>query len=126
MRFSRFLVAGLANTGITYLVYLALVQLMPYATAYSLTYALGILLGYLINATWVFSQRPSASSAFRYPLAYLLNYVLGLGLLWLLVDRLRMPKQIAPLAILFITTPAMYAMTRYVFTPRNSHDQIDR
>lgn len=126
LRFSRFLVAGAVNTGLTYIVYLGLVLVMPYAAAYTLTYLLGIAFGYLINATWVYGQRPSAATAARYPLVYLVNYGLGLTLLWLFVDRLHMPKQIAPLAVLVVTTPAMYAMTRYVFTHRSSHDQTDR
>ena len=38
MAFSRFLIAGALNTGLTYLLYLGLLFLMPYVWAYSLTY----------------------------------------------------------------------------------------
>lgn len=115
VRFSRFLVAGLVNTGGTYLLYLALLLVMPYAWAYSVTYAAGILLGYLLSARFVFRSNISWRTAALYPLVYLVNYAVGLGLLWLAVERLGMPKQVAPLLVLVATTPLMYVMTKTIF-----------
>ena len=76
MAFPRFLIAGAVNTGLTYVLYLGLLLLIPYVWAYSVTYAVGIGTGYLLNARWVFKRVPSLSSATAYPLTYVLNYLL--------------------------------------------------
>lgn len=113
--FPRFLAAGIVNTGLTYILYLGLLLLFPYGWAYSITYAAGILLGYLMNAYWVFGRKPGMRSAAAYPLGYLLNYLMGLGLLWLLIEKLGIAQEYAPLAVVAVTTPAMYLATRLVF-----------
>jgi putative flippase GtrA len=118
MHFPRFLVAGGLNTVATYVLYLALLHVLPYAAAYTVTYAAGMVLGYLLNAYWVFRGSPSVRSALQYPAAYLLNYLLGLGLLWVFVEVVRLPAGIAPLAVLAITTPVMYLMSKSVFKPK--------
>jgi putative flippase GtrA len=115
LRISRFVVAGALNTGLTYLLYLLLLQLMPYVWAYSITYAAGIVGGYLVNARWVFRQKPTLRSAAAYPVSYAINYALGLCLLWLAVEKLGVPKELAPLLVVVITTPVMYMMSKTIF-----------
>ena len=118
MHFPRFLVAGGINTAATYVLYLGLLQLVPYAVAYTLTYAAGIVLGYVLNAYWVFRGRFSLRSALQYPAAYLVNYLLGLSLLWVFVEMLHLRAAFAPLAVLVVTTPLMYLMSKSVFQPK--------
>lgn len=115
MALSRFVVAGAANTGITYVLYLALLQIMPYEAAYSVTYLAGIVLGYLLNAHFVFKERPTSKSATMYPLAYVLNYMLGLSLLYTLVELVGAPREMAPLLVLLVSVPIMYLATKFVF-----------
>ncbi|WP_434718253.1 GtrA family protein [Paraburkholderia sp. A1BS-2L] len=115
MRFKRFLISGAINTLSTYILYLCLLKFLPYAWAYSVTYAAGIALGYLLSAKWVFRKSLSLRTAARYPLAYLINYALGLGILRLCVDILHVPAQIAPLIVICVTVPAMFIFTRAIF-----------
>ena len=127
MAFPRFLIAGAVNTGLTYALYLGLLFLMPYVWAYSLTYAIGICIGYLLNARWVFKRAPSLSSATAYPLTYALNYLLGVGMLWLLVELIHIPKEIAPLLVVAVSVPVMYIVTKSIFLGKfingNSNNQ---
>ncbi len=114
-RLSKYLIAGALNTGLTYLLYLILLKVTSYIWAYSLTFAAGIVLGYFLNALWVFKSRLQWQSMLSYPLAYLINYALGVLLLWLLVEQLRIPKEIAPLLVVIISLPIMYAITKTIF-----------
>lgn len=125
MAFPRFLIAGAVNTGLTYLLYLGLLFLMPYVWAYSLTYAIGIGIGYLLNAHWVFKRAPSLGSATAYPLIYALNYLLGVGMLWLLVDLIHIPKEIAPLLVVALSVPVMYIVTKSIFLGRPTNEKIN-
>lgn len=111
----RFVVAGALNSALTYLLYLLLLRLLSYLPAYSISYVTGIVLGYLLNAFWVFRGRPSLGSALAYPLLYMANYVLGASLLWLFVEWMKVPQQIAPLLVLCVSVPVMYLSTAAIF-----------
>ena len=115
MALPRFVIAGTANTGITYVLYLGLLQIMPYVAAYSVTYIAGIALGYVLNAYVVFKARPTAKSAAMYPLVYVLNYLFSLSLLYALVELLSVPREIAPLIVIAVSVPVMYLATKFVF-----------
>lgn len=126
MAFPRYLIAGTLNTGLTYLLYLGLLLLMPYIWAYSLTYVAGIALGYALNARWVFKKAPSLRTATIYPLSYAFNYTLGVALLWVFVEIVDLPKEIAPLVVVAITVPLMYILTKAIFQGDMSHgEKID-
>jgi putative flippase GtrA len=115
MAFSRFVIAGVFNTGIGYLIYLAFLYLMPYLWAYSITYILGIGLGYLLNIYWVFKKKPNLRNATAYPLTYGINYLFGTIVLWLLVELMHISKKIAPLIVVVVSVPVMYGLIKSIF-----------
>ncbi|EJN00862.1 GtrA family protein [Herbaspirillum sp. YR522] len=118
LSFLRFVIAGVINTSLTYLLYLLLIQFIPYIWAYSLTYVSGIALGYLLNAWWVFRSKPDTRSGAAYLLSYLANYLLGVAILWLLVSWLGVPKEVGPLLVVAVSVPVMYVLTRSIFRGR--------
>ena len=118
MAFSRFMIAGAVNTGLTYAIYLGLLLLIPYVFAYSLAYAIGICMGYLLNALWVFKRAPCLGSATVYPLTYSLNYLIGIGMLWLLIELIHIPKEIAPLIVVAVSGPLMYIVIKSIFVEK--------
>ncbi|EIF33060.1 putative membrane protein [Burkholderia sp. Ch1-1] len=115
MRFKRFLVSGAVNTLATYILYLLLLEFLPYTWAYTITYAAGIALGYLLSAKWVFKKDLSVRTAASYPLVYLINYAIGIGILKLCVRVLHVPAQVAPLIVICVTVPVMFILTRAIF-----------
>jgi putative flippase GtrA len=123
MVFSRYLIAGLLNTSLTYLLYLGLLHLMPYVLAYSATYIAGIALGYGLNSKWVFKTTPSLRSAAAYPLTYGINYCLGVAVLWCLVEWFDVSRKIAPLIVVVVSVPVMYIVTRTIFNHNNSDEK---
>ena len=83
--FARFLFAGAVNTGISYAAYLLLLTVLPYLAAYAISYLLGIVLSYLLLTRFVFRAPPRLSTAVRFPLVYVAQYLLGSAVLALLV-----------------------------------------
>ncbi len=115
MEFPRFVIAGAVNTGVTYVIYLILLLLMPYFWAYSVAYVAGIAIGYGLNSWWVFRTAPGMRTVAVYPLTYALNYLIGVGLLWLLVEIIEISEELAPLIVVGISVPAMYFLTKAAF-----------
>jgi len=94
---------------------------MPYILAYSITYLVGIFIGYCLNSSFVFKKPKNIKNAATYPLAYIINYAVSLGILWLLVNWIYIPKEFAPILVLAITTPLIYFMTKAIFTVKPTY-----
>jgi putative flippase GtrA len=112
--FVGFILVGLVNLLLTYALYLILGLFLPYPAAYTISYACGILISYLLNARFVFRSPIRISKAAQYPIVYLAQYLLGLAVLYLLVERAHVSSRIAPLLIPALTVPATYVLSRYL------------
>jgi putative flippase GtrA len=115
-RLVRFLVSGAANTLLTYAVYIVLLQFLPYAAAYTISYIVGIAINYAFNVFWVFEVKPKMRSAAAWPVIFLMQYLVGISLLALLVNVLRVDAWLAPLAVLVVTVPISYLLSRLILT----------
>jgi len=111
---ARFVAVGALNTGITYLLYLALLRIVPYLFAYTVVFVIGIGISYYLNTKIVFRASMTAQSALTYPAVYLVQYVLGVSLLYLLVSRLRVAKEIASLVVVAVSVPVTFVLSRII------------
>lgn len=112
--FGRFLVAGGANTLITYVIYLLALLTVSYRIAYTISYAAGILISYCLTSRFVFQRKLALRAALQYPVVYIAQYALGLALLTILVDKLRMDRRLAPAVIVICTIPVTFLLSRLV------------
>lgn len=118
MQFARFVVVGAANTAASYAVYLLLLLVVDYRVAYTLAYVGGFAWGYLAHARFVFGARPGTRSAAAYLATYAAMYFVALGVLYVVVDRLGVPKALGMLATLAITVPISFLLLRRGFGRR--------
>lgn len=112
--FVRFVVAGALNTLATFAAYLALCRVLGPAQSYSLAYALGIGLSYLLNSMLVFNVPVSAKRALRFPLVYAVQYLYGLLLIWILTSPLHVPNALAMVVVVATSIPLTFLLTRRV------------
>jgi putative flippase GtrA len=112
--FFRFILAGLVNLVLTYALYLALELVLAYPAAYTVSYACGIIISYLLNTLFVFKSPIRIAKAVQYPIVYLAQYLLGMALLYLLVELAHISSRIAPLVIPAVTVPATFLLSRYL------------
>lgn len=117
---ARFVVAGAVNTGLTYLVYLALLKLVPYRWAYSASYVAGIFLSFVVNSLYVFETPLRWRKLLPYPSVYLVQYVLGLGVMYVGVERLGCDARLMPAAVLAVTVPVSFVLTRWVLNGKTA------
>jgi putative flippase GtrA len=113
-QFGGFLAVGLANLALTLLVYEALILVMPYWLAYTLSFAVGIAFALFANAGLVFGRPVSIASAVPFVLFYLVSYAAGLGIVVLLVEAIRIPAGLAPFGAIAILVPINFIGTRFV------------
>lgn len=114
----RFLLAGAANTAATYLIYLMLLPVLGYVAAYSTCYVAGILFSYALNTVFVFRTAPTARSVLLFPLVYVVQYLVGLGVLDGSIRYLGVPRPAALAVSIAVTIPLTFILARAVLTNR--------
>jgi putative flippase GtrA len=117
-QFLRFLAAGVINALVSYPLYLLLLLAVSYQIAYALAYVVGIVVSYVVNARFVFHVPLRFADFLRFPLVYVVQYVIGAVGLWLLVDLFGMRKEWALAVVIAFTVPIVFALSRRVLVRR--------
>lgn len=112
--FLRFLVMGGVNTIAAYLVYLLLLHWLRYEWAYTIGYAVGIAMAYVLSATFVFRTRMQKRSATRFPFIYLAQFLVSLGLLKFAVEIIQIEPWLALGFAVILTIPVTFLLSRWV------------
>ena len=115
MVFARFLLSGLLNTVITYLLYLGFLQICSYRIAYTMAFVLGVFISYGLNAVFVFRSGVAIRSLIRFPVVYIAQYVLGLVIVASLVEFAEIAAWIAPIFAIIVTVPMTFILSRTIF-----------
>jgi putative flippase GtrA len=122
----RFLVAGAINTACTFALYWLLLPTLGYGPAYTISFVAGIILSYVLNSVFVFRTRVSLKTAAIFPSVYLVQYLLGLLVLWAWVDVFGLPAAWGVFATVAISLPVTFVMSRWILAPRNSGPEARR
>lgn len=102
----RFLFAGGINTFVGYGTYaLCLVLGLHYVFAQLVSTVIGVANSYLWNKYFTFRQKKkSVKEVLRFVSVYAVSFLLNLGLLWIMVEKMGLNEYIAGAAGLFVTT----------------------
>ena len=114
----RFVLCGAVNAVLGYAIYLLCLTQTNYSIAYTVSFVCSIAISYFLNARFVFRRRMSLSSAFAYPVIYVMQYFAGLLLLNLLIKLLHLSPLIAPIIVVLVTVPFTFLATRYIMKGR--------
>ena len=112
--FARFVVAGAVNTITSYAIYLTLLQWMPYLAAYTIAYAVGIAISYLLLTRFVFGTPRRLATAMRFPLVYVAQYLTGSAIILLLVEAWGIRSSIAAIVAIAGSIPVSFLLSRVV------------
>jgi putative flippase GtrA len=114
----RFLVVGVANTAVYYLVYRLLLLGLPYLPAHLLAYGVGIIFSFFANSLFTFRVRPTWRRFLIFPSTTLANFlIVTLGSV-LLVERGWVDERWATLLMTLAAVPVTFLLTRLVLTRR--------
>lgn len=116
--YARFLICGAANTGLTYGLYVIFLWLLPYGWSYSLAYVLGIGISYVLNSHFVFREPVALAKFLQYPVVYLVQYVLGIIILYVCIGLLGMNKLLAPVVVIVISLPITFWLSKVIIKGR--------
>lgn len=111
---SRFLLVGVSNTLVAYVVFLLLLPFLPYLYAYTFSYCVAVMNSYFMNVFFVFKKKISLHSFLKFPFVYVAQYFLGASILWLLVGKLGLAPAWAMVVVIIVTVPITFLASRFV------------
>ncbi|WMT40585.1 GtrA family protein [Paenibacillus sp. D2_2] len=112
--FLKFVISGGINTLATYLVYLLLLIFFNYSLSYTISYVSGIFLSYYLNTVFVFKEKVSFVKFLKFPVVYLVQYLINIFMLYILVEYLHISTQIVPLIVIVVTIPITYTLSKFI------------
>lgn len=112
--FLRFLIVGGVNTIVAYGVYLVLLHWLRYEVAYAIGYLVGIATAYALSTTFVFRRPMRRRSAARFPLVYVVQFLVGLVLLRIAVEVFALPQWLAFAVSVILTLPITFVLSRWI------------
>jgi putative flippase GtrA len=113
------------RTCVTYVIYILALEFTTYRVAYSISFAAGVVIAFVLHGQWVFRSGLSVRAALQFPLVYAVQYALGLFLLGIFVERMGIPIRLAPLLVVACSVPITFALTRVVFKS-NGRSRLDQ
>lgn len=112
--FMRFLIVGGANTLITYAIYLLFLPIFNYNIAYGTSYVSGIVISFILNAKFVFNTNLTFGKAIKYPLVYVVQYIINVILLNVFIESLNINDKLAPLIVIIISIPITFVLSKLI------------
>jgi putative flippase GtrA len=113
-------IGGGINTVLTYGLYLLLDVAFSYRIAFTASYVIGIIFAYFFNVLVVFKSGLSFTKFLQFPLVYVVQYLLSIGLLEVFVQRLNVSTTIAPMFVFVIVTPLTYLLSRWILKGKST------
>ncbi|GAA3533643.1 sugar transferase [Aeromicrobium flavum] len=112
-----FVVVGVINTGVYYVLYLLMHAMdVPYLVAHVVATLLAMVLSYFLNCFLTFKVRPTWRTFLLFPLSNLANFVITTVGMSIAVSQLGVGERIAPLAVAVFAIPITYLLTRYLLS----------
>ncbi|PJK14210.1 polysaccharide synthesis protein GtrA [Lysobacteraceae bacterium NML07-0707] len=108
----RFLIGGGLNTLFSYIIYWALLPLLPYTAAYTISYISAIFSGFSINTYFVFKSSWSWPRFFAFPIIHGFNYFASILIIWTSVEFIGISQKLSPIIATIIVLPLNFMLTK--------------
>lgn len=112
----KFVIVGGINTLNYYIVYLLLLKLLGvnYLVSHITGFIVSFIISYYLNCYFVYKVKPTLKKFLSFPLTQLVNMGMQTLLLYIFVQWLHFPSEIAPFAGLIITIPVTFILSKWI------------
>lgn len=112
----KFIIVGGLNTLNYYIVYLLLLKLLDvnYLISHITGFLVSFIISYYLNCYFVYKVKPTLRKFISFPLTQIVNMGMQTLLLYVFVQWLHFPSEIAPFAGLIITIPITFILSKWI------------
>ncbi|QNZ28379.1 GtrA family protein [Staphylococcus aureus] len=117
----KFIIVGGINTLNYYVVYLLLLKLLhiEYMISHITGFLVAFVISYYLNCYFVYRVKPTWRKFISFPITQIVNVSLQTVLLYVFVSWLNLPAEIAPFAVLVITIPITFVLSKWILKDSN-------
>ena len=115
--FVRFLVVNGVNTGLYWALYLALLLVMPYLAANTVSLVVAMLVAYWLNARFAFRVGMTGKALAGFAAGQAVTVLLRTAVVWALVELLGVDERLAPPIAVAVALPVAFWLTKAVMAP---------
>jgi putative flippase GtrA len=115
--FVRFLVVNGVNTGLYWALYLALLLVLPYLAANTVSLVVAVLVAYWLNARYAFRVAMNGRALAGFAAGQAVTVLLRTAVVWALVDVLSVDERLAPPIAVLVALPVAFLLTKAVMAP---------
>ncbi|HDD6977077.1 TPA: flippase GtxA [Staphylococcus aureus] len=117
----KFIIVGGINTLNYYVVYLLLLKLLhiEYMISHITGFLVAFVISYYLNCYFVYRVKPTWRKFISFPITQIVNVSLQTVLLYVFVSWLNLPAEIAPFAVLIITIPITFILSKWILKDSN-------
>jgi putative flippase GtrA len=108
----RFIGMGATNTILTFVLYEALIFIIPYQVAYTISFVAGVAFAAAANSRLVFRIRLTWQTGIRFIIFYVSSYLVGLCLIVVAVEKFGLSELMAPFLVVAIMLPINFFGSR--------------
>jgi putative flippase GtrA len=99
---------------------------LGYRISYTIAFVSGLAISFFMNKSFVFKAHQGWKTIILFLLVYLVQYIFGLFVLWIIVGQLGLNVTFAPLVVVGLSIPLTYWLSKIAFTglAGNSNNNI--
>lgn len=120
----KFGIVGIITTAISTIVNILLLKFnMFYIVAYTISYAIGIIVSYFLNSIFVFKQKLEISRFIKFATVYLVSYFIGLINIMIMVEKMSINEIVATIINVCIMTLLNFVFVKIVAFKKNKDNE---
>lgn len=110
----RYVLVGISNTALTYLTYVLMLFLFSYNISYAISYVSGVFYAYFLNSKFVFKTSLSIKKFIKFPLVYVVQFLINWIFLFMFVEKLELSQIYAPIIVTIISLPISFVLSKLI------------
>lgn len=117
MQVFKFLVGGVLNTALTYIVYFLMFVISGnYVVSYVISFAFGIVFTSFFNINHVFDSENSVKYYIVYSLYYISYFLCNMSMISILIEMFEVNELLAPIFVMIVAVPINFVISRKILT----------
>lgn len=117
--FIRFIIVGITNTAVYYLIYLSCLHVLNlhYFLSHAIGFSISLIGSFFLNSYFTYKVKPTLIKFIKFPLTQVVNTLASTLFLFILIEWLSVNSSFAPLIAVMFTIPITFIITGRILKP---------
>ncbi|GAA0747789.1 GtrA family protein [Clostridium oceanicum] len=119
LEFTRFVIIGVINTITHNIVYIPLVNIIPYILANTIAFIISTCISFFLNCHFTFRTKPTLKKFIVFPISCFPNFIIQSVGVSVLIEFFYIKKEYAAFLASLMAIPVTFFLMRYILKEKN-------